>query len=529
MKSPQSIAYSPQWLLAIVASLLLVLSFPGFNIWLLAWIGFVPLLFAVEKQKPFSAFLISYLAGFLFFLGTIYWLMHVSLPGMLVVVAYLSLYFGLFGLIVNIEFRSKKPNTQYSVLNTLFLIPAAWVALEWLRAHVLTGFGWATIGYSQSFNLPVIQIADITGVYGVSFLIVMSNTGIFLTIKNFKAKKDNVTVLFIAAILILAAFAYGIFRLNNIFTGERLRVAVVQGNIPQKEKWDPRFADMIMAKYELLTRNAASEKPDLIIWPESSVPGFVEQEKELFEKVRNLSIEINTQLLVGSPRYEDTKTGTVYYNSAFLFLKDGRIQDHYDKLHLVPFGEYVPLKNLFFFVHKFAPRPIGDFSAGKEFTVFKFFVVRTAKEKEMNWQFMKKASFSSLICFEDIFPDIARGFVNRNANFLVNITNDAWFGKSSAAYQHAQASIFRAVENRINVLRAANTGLSCFIDQKGRIVGRVASDGKDLFVGGFKVNDIILSRIKTIYTIYGDIFAYLCLFFAIWRIIRFLKIDFRRP
>lgn len=467
----------------------------------------VPLFFALENQKPLRAFLLSYLTGFLFFLGTIYWLIHVSLPGMIAVAAYLALYFGLFGLIVNYS----QLQTLYS---QLFLIPAAWVTLEWIRSHALTGFGWALLGYSQSYNLPMIQIADIFGAYGVSFIIVMLNAAIFFAIKNFRNKNEFFIPIVMAAVLITAVFGYGTFRLNNVFTGERLKVSVVQGNIPQDQKWDARFTEKIIERYHTLTVSLAAQRPDLIIWPETSVPGFIENQKSLLEWVSGLAKLADAPLLAGAPRYEEVNGRELYYNSAFLFLKDGSLARHYDKIHLVPFGEYVPLKSLFFFVHRFAPRPIGDFVGGKEFTVLRFPVERSVKEKDHNWKLMKKIGFGCLICFEDIFPDLARGFVKNNAGFLVNITNDAWFGKSSAAYQHAQASVFRAVENRINVIRAANTGLSCFIDQKGRIVSKVSKEDKDLFIDGFRTQEIVLSRTRTVYTVYGDIFAYLCIFFT---------------
>jgi apolipoprotein N-acyltransferase len=516
-KSFQLSAFSHQSLFAVTSALLLILSFPGFNFWILAWVALVPLFFALENQKPLAAFLISYFTGFLFFLGTIYWLAHVSLPGMFIVVAYLALYFGFFGLIINYS--------QLSTLNSqLFLIPAAWVALEWARSYVFTGFGWALLGYSQSRNLPIIQIADISGAYGVSFLIAMFNVAAFLAIKNLRDKREYLLPVAMAAVLIVAAYGYGLFRLNNIFTGEKLKVSVVQGNIPQGQKWDERFAEEITGKYRALTESAAAEEPELIIWPETSVPGFIEDERELLEGVKGLAVDIGTPLLVGAPRYEATKAGELYYNSAFLFLKDGSLARHYDKIHLVPFGEYVPLPSLFFFVHRFAPRPIGDFVGGKEFTVLRFPVERSVKEADRNWKLMKRVGFGCLICFEDIFPDLARNFVKNDAGFLVNITNDAWFGKSSAAYQHAQASVFRAVENRVNVVRAANTGLSCFIDQKGRIVSKVSKEGEDLFIDGFKAHEIVLSRARTVYTAYGDVFAYLCIFFTVFYLSRSTRI-----
>lgn len=501
---------------AVASALLLILSFPGFNLWILAWAALIPLFFALEDCKPLKAFLISYLTGFIFFSGTIYWLIHVTLPGMIFVAAYLAVYFGLFGLIVNFVMRAK---SDYA----FGVFAAAWVALEWIRSHALTGFGWANLGYSQSFNLPIIQIADIFGVYGVSFLIVLFNAAVYTAIKNFRKKDQFFVPIAMTAVLITIALGYGIYRLNNVFTGEKLKVAVVQGNIPQDKKWDESFAATIMERYGALTRSCAKDKPDLIIWPETSVPGFVENEPDLLERVRALAMEANAPLLVGAPRYEKTERGEHYYNSAFLFLKDGSLAGHYDKMHLVPFGEYVPLKDLFFFVHRFARRPIGDFVGGEQFTVLKFMLERSIKDKDRNWKLVKKVGLGCLICFEDIFPELASGLVKNNAGLLVNMTNDAWFGLSSAAYQHAQASIFRAVENRVNVIRAANTGLSCFVDQKGRIIAKVSNEGKDLFVDGFKSCEIVLSRTRTIYNVYGDILPYLCIFFTVFYIIRLTK------
>ena len=530
---PSSIVYRLS--LTVMSAVLLILSFPGFNFWIFAWAAFIPLFFAIEGLKPLKAFFICYLTGFLFFLGTIYWLIHVTLPGMIVVVAYLALYFGFFGLIINNYLRTTndpEPLTTFGFgarerrtanHSLLFTIPAAWVALEWVRTHALTGFGWNLLGYSQSFNLPAIQIADMSGAYGVSFIIMMFNAAIYMFIRHFKVYKEAYVPMAVTVITLAVIFGYGIFRLNNAFTGERLKVAIVQGSIPQYEKWDSRFTDMILSRYEGLTKKAALEKPDLVIWPETSIPGFVENEENLSSYVKDIVAGINTPLFAGAPRYEEIKGGASYYNSAFLFLKDGSAGGHYDKMHLVPFGEYVPFKNLFFFVHKFAPRPIGDFTAGKDFKVFQFLLQRTSKDQNYSWKLIKKVGFSCLICFEDVFPDLARQFAGRNTDFLVNITNDGWFGKSSAAYQHAQASIFRAVENRTNVLRAANTGLSCFIDQKGRLTASVTEDGKDLFVPGFKVHEIILSRTRTVYTVYGDVFAYACILFTAWYTVRNLK------
>lgn len=489
--------------LSILSSVLLIISFPDLNLWLFAWAALLPLFFAIDGQKPIRAFVTAYFTGALFFLGTVYWLIHVTLPGMIATVLYLAVYFGVFGLII-------APAVSRPSYLSLFVIPSVWTTLEYFRSHVFSGFGWNLLAHSQSHNLPMIQIADTAGSYGVSFLIVLINTAIFFTIKDMRRRNYSTLYPAIAIAFIFLAAGYGVLRLNNIFTGERLKVAVVQGNIAQNEKWDSVFRQAIIDKYEALTAAAAKEAPDLIIWPESSVPGFLEIEEDLFRRVSRAAKGAHAALLVGEPR-QSPGNEDIYYNSATLFDKDGKQIGNYDKVHLVPFGEFIPAKGIFSFVEKFTKATIGDFSPGKEYTVFKFAVERNRKADDYRWRLVKNVKFSVLICFEDIFPGISRQFVRSGANFLVNITNDAWFGNTCAPYQHVQSSVFRAVENRVNVVRAANTGVSCFIDQKGRIIGSVGSGGKNIFVDGFKIEDIVLTKTRTFYTIYGDLFAYLCI------------------
>lgn len=500
--------------LAILSAVLLILSFPNFNVSYFAWVAFIPLLFAIENKDPREAFRTAYLTGTVFFLGTVYWLVHVTLPGMVLVVLYLGLYFGAFGFILS----RAKAITGYRLL---FFIPALWVALEWLRSHLLGGFGWALLAHSQSKALAIIQISDMTGAYGTSFLVMLVNTALYMTIKSLRERKtQKLPYLVVAVAILYLSVTYGIVRIKNIFTGEALKVAIVQGNIPQDKKWDPGFKSGILDKYDRLTGQANKEKPDLIVWPETSVPGFLGYEKDVSERMKTLAVSTGTHLLVGAPSAEGDWDRI--YNSAVLLSGEGRVVDRYDKIHLVPFGEYVPFKKVFSFVEKFAKSPIGDFSAGKKYTVFKFFIERRSEGSGASWKLLKKAKFSSLICFEDIFPDLTRKFIKEGAVFLVNITNDAWFGNTSAPYQHAQCSVFRAVENRVNVIRVANTGLSCFIDQKGRVTDTVSSDGRELFVEGFKTKDIILTPTRTFYTVYGDIFAYGCILYVIFCLVSFL-------
>jgi apolipoprotein N-acyltransferase len=432
--------------------------------------------------------------------------MHVTLPGMIIVVMYLALYFGLFGILLSFILKRSK------AIPLLFFIPALWTTLEFIRSHAFSGFGWVLLGHSQSTNLPVIQIADILGSYGVSFLVVMTNAAIFLTIKDFRRKNYSTHCLGLALLVIFLSLSYGTLRVKNIFTGDMLRVAVVQGNIPQSQKWDAGFRQAILDKYEHLTKRAAEKRPDLIIWPETSVPGFLESEEEIFKRVKSIVLGVRTPLFIGAP--SEGEDG-YYYNSALLFDAGSKITGRYDKIHLVPFGEYIPFKGVFSFVENFAPNPIGDFRSGNDYKVFKVYSERSYSDEEKRWKARRSSGFSCLICFEDIFPELSRRFVKNGARFLVNMTNDAWFERTSAANQHKQSSVFRAVENRVNVVRAANTGVSCFIDQKGEVTDEVSEKGSNIFVDGFAVHDIILTHTRTFYTRFGDLFAIGCAIFTV--------------
>lgn len=418
---------------------------------------------------------ISFLTGFLFFLGLTHWLYHVTWPGMFLLVFYLSLYVVLFGM--GVAFLSDR-----GFLLGILTLPSLWVALEFLRSHLLTGFGWGLLGYSQWRFLPFIQIADVTGAYGVSFLVMLGNVTLYHLIRWDHSKKGRLFLVIGMAVIFFSTLFYGKIRLQTLLSPSTLRVSVIQGNIPQDLKWDASARDLVMKKYEHLTELAALNTPDIIFWPETSVPGFLPDEKDLLDRLVALSQKIKTYLLVGTPWNE----GGVTYNSA-LFLKGGKILERYDKLHLVPYGEFIPFEDTFPFMRDWIVT--GDFYPGKEETVFRH----------------PKGSFSVLVCFEDIFPELVRRF--QGSDFLVNITNDAWFGESGAPFQHAQASVFRAVENRKTVLRIANTGYTCLIDPKGRILQDLRVEGEALFVTGFRTWDVSFSQSKeeTFYSRYGDL------------------------
>lgn len=465
------------FLICIFSSALLALSFPTANLWILAWLGFVPLFFAIRNTSKKRAFLVSYLTGVLFWLGTIFWLHHVSWPGFIGLVLYLSLYFGIFGICFNLFSKSSRLST-FNIL----LVPAVWTSFEFLRSTGPTGFGWALLGYSQYLNIPLIQIADVTGVWGVSFLVMMVNVAVYAVM----TKQSRITgTAVLTFLLVLFSLSYGFYKLYLLPTPGQvpLRISIVQGNIPQEQKWDEEFKDLILARYEILTEKAAREEPDLIIWPETALPGLMSDNPVLLIRISALAKHIKTPLLIGAVTTDSTSYTRNYYNSALLVSEKGRIVKQYDKRNLVPFGEYIPFERYIPFFRYVIDKPIGDYTPGDAYTIFELKNPRLRR---------RVTRFGVLICFEDTFPRLVRQFVNDGADFMINCTNDAWFMRSSAPYQHAQASVFRAVENRVPVVRAANTGLSCFIDKYGRIYDKVMVDDRDIFVVGYKTSNIAL-------------------------------------
>ncbi|MDD5130066.1 MAG: apolipoprotein N-acyltransferase [Candidatus Omnitrophica bacterium] len=487
-------------ILSIFAAALLSLSFSSFSVfgaslWLFAWCGFIPLFIALENKSLRQAMFIALSCGIFFWAFTVYWLIHVTLLGQSILILYLSVYFAIFGGAVYFS-------RFLSAGRCLLFLPASWVLLEYVRSYLFTGFPWALIGFSQYRNLPVIQIADITGAWGVCFLIVLVNTALYL----FLRKSAGIKILFFSVFALILSLSYGVVRLNykSVWCNpkEQVKVSVVQGNIFQDLKWDRRAVSFIQSRYRGLTVAAAADKPELIIWPESSVPGLWGRDDLEFMQVFSLAGQLNTNLLAGAVAYSNQN----YFNSALLINGKGIPVATYSKLHLVPFGEYIPLKNIFPFLETIAP--IGDIQPGREYTIFN-----------------QPANFGVLICFEDLFPELSREFVKRGARFLVNITNDAWYKESSAAYQHCAASVFRSVENRVYLARAANTGISGFIDPSGKISATVRDAlGKDIFVQGYSSQSICLAGgNRTIYNRYGNFFPVFCLLFNACVIISFLR------
>jgi apolipoprotein N-acyltransferase len=340
-------------------------------------------------------------------------------------------------------------------------------------------------------------MADITGSYGLSFVILLVNATLFKVLQQWSKRTFPFKEVIITVILLLGFLIYGYFKMRSVdhqmTQDPPLKVGLVQGNIDQSIKWDESFQMETLKIYDKLSLRVSGEKPDLIIWPETATPFFFQDAKEYQPFILDIPKKTNAFLLFGSPSYKILREKANHYNSAYLVSPSGERIGKYDKIHLVPFGEYVPMQNLLFFLGSLG-EGIGDFKSGKE--IFNFS--------------LPQGKFGVVICFEIIFPDLCRRFVKSGANFLVTITNDAWFGRTSAPYQHISIATFRAVENRVYIARAANTGITGLIDPKGKIVNQ-----GEIFTEEAINGTIRLSSQKTFYTLYGDIFAWVCSILAI--------------
>jgi apolipoprotein N-acyltransferase len=494
-KSDKTAVSRRAYLLAALSGTLLALSFPRPGLSLLAWFAFVPLLIAMSRKGPHSAFKLGLVCGLVAYGGILYWVnivmttygklnWTVSFSLYIFLSAYLALYVGV------VAFFTRRG--EEAGISPLLSFPFLWVGLEYVRAFILTGFPWALLGYTQYRTLPLIQIADITGVYGLSFLIAFANVVIYRIIRGMARKGGAAYPAGSAALLVLllvATLGYGFYRLKTPERGEPFRVALTQGNIPQDVKWDPAYQDATISVYEKLSRQACAGGSDLVVWPESAAPFYVQSDVKYTARIKALASELKTCMVVGSPAFEMDRQKTRYLNSAFLLAPDGELLGRSDKMHLVPFGEYVPLAKLLPFVNKMVAG-IGDFSPGSALTPLN----------------TGKGMIGVLVCFEGIFPELSREYVRAGSRLLVNITNDAWFGRSSAPYQHLSMTVFRAVENRVPLVRAANTGITSIIDSRGHIRGMT-----QIFKETYLTGEVRLGERGSLYTRFGDLFALVCL------------------
>jgi apolipoprotein N-acyltransferase len=385
----------------------------------------------------------------------------------------------------------------------LLTLPITWTAAEWLRSFFPVGFPWNLLGYTAYRNLSLIQFAEFTGVYGISALIVFFNAVIY-TVLTAPPRDHRVKVWGLSALtaLMVAAVLFGDVRMGQLARSTprgKLTVAMVQGDIPQSIKWDPAFRPNSFNVYLSQSQAAARHHPNVIIWPEAAAAFYVQptalyppmlaDDAAYRQRLLELARRIGVPILFGAPAFGIADGQVNSYNRAYLVSSQGKIVDYYDKIDLAPFAEYVPGREFFgYFVNKIVVG-LGEFVPGRRQTLFD----------------VAGAKLGVLICYEGIFPDLARRAVKAGADVLVNITNDAWYGDSSAPYQLLAMSALRAVETHTPMVRVANTGISAVIQPDGAIIDRTR-----LFTRGTEVETVPWRHATTLYTDLGDWFAELC-------------------
>ncbi len=493
----------------LVSGLLLTAAFPKIGLDGLAWAALVPLLWGLNGVRPGEAFRRGIFFGIAHFLSLLYWLV----PTMVIyghLPAYLSIaILFLFAAILSLVFVAPLAYgfalAGRTPAKALLLFPVFWVAAEFLRSFLFTGFPWELIGYSQYRRLHLIQILDIFGVYGLSGLIAFTNAALLLgclaaTGKPWCGKPVGGRFAFAgiaaATALIGLTWIYGEIRIAQIdqlaADAPKARVAVIQGNIEQSQKWEPAFQKAAIEKYLRLSLSTRADRPELIVWPESAAPFYFLAEVPPTRMVMQGIAEAATHFLIGAPAFKVRGEKADYYNSAYLVGPRTEVLGRYDKAHLVPYGEYTPFKEFLPFLGKIVEH-VGDFKAGET-------------GKTLEWMGHR---LGIQICYEIIFPGLAREQVRNGANLLITITNDAWYGRTAGPYQHFSLAVLRAVENRRVLARSANTGISGFIDPVGRPLGLTP-----LMEEAAVVRELPLLDTRTFYTCWGDVFAGACLLIA---------------
>ena len=479
------------FLLSILTGILVALSFPKINAFYLIWIAFIPLIYSVLNNSVKNSLVYGFVSGFTCNLISLYWIFpfiqyNTNSITQSVIVSfllwgYMAVYFCLWA-----GFLSYTRRHLYPFLSIIFAA-CVWVALEFLRTYFLTGFPWNLLGYSQNKFLPMIQIADIFGAYGISFSIIAVNMLLYYRLYSKTNKNKHILT---AVLIVLLLLSYGVLRMGkfNISYGDKTTVAIVQPNIDQYKKWDNEYKNEILETLGNNIKNFGSEKIDMIIYPETALPGFVQNDSEIQGLIKNIS---NTGVfcMIGGPSINNGKI----YNSIYAVNVNGYLNIH-DKNHLVIFGEYIPFRTI---LSKFFGilNSLGDFSKGTEMNVYND----------------GKITVGPTICSENFFPSFSRRLSYKGARILTNHTNDAWFFDTFAPYQHFVMNIFRAVENRKSVIVSANSGLSGIIDASGRTILETKINQNVSLIGNAYQNDYI-----SVYTKMGDILPVICILFTLF-------------
>lgn len=528
-------------ILIIISGLLTAFVFPAVfgsvyfpNLGFLAWVSLVPLFVTIRNTGPRKSFLYTFLASVIFYGISLYWLYtalntyghlegYVSVAVLALLIVVLASYISLAPMFA--AFVEKKTG-----VNRFWTLPLFWVVCEIARNYgPCNGFPWGNITNSQYAYLPIIQIVDIIGVYGLTYIMIavnvcvadVSRSGVLASMHlpasslggsdvegaETPTRQHVMTKILFACTLLIFTIVYGYFRIHYIDKQQSvwpsIRVALIQGNIPQEDKWRPGLESEQLEPYKKFTKTLENSNVNLIVWPEASYPWTVSTSKEnLPPEMLGLNNFKNNKgpyllmggltLRAGEGGHLEQAEGRYLYNSMLLLDNSGDILGRYHKVHLVPFGEYVPYKKILFFAKKLTA-PVGNFAEGRILEPL----------------FTDNYQIAGLVCYEDLFPEIARALVKNGANFIAVITNDAWYGRSSAAFQHLAISVFRAVENRRFMVKAANSGVTAVVDPVGRVISKTG-----IFEDGMIVSGVKLGTGNSLYTKFGDWFAYACCLIA---------------
>jgi apolipoprotein N-acyltransferase len=478
-----------EYLLAALSGVLLALSFPKFGHPAVAFIALVPLLVALRGASPRRGFTLGLIAGFIHYAGTVYWtgatvstfgglpvFVAVIVAGLLAL--YMAAYIAVFGAITATLIR------RFHGAG-LWLAPAVWVTMEYLRGILIGGFPWIPLGNTMVTFLPIAQLASLVGVQGLSLFVAVLNVG--FAVAAISSGRRRTIGAAVSILLILAVSVWGGLRLaaNTLTHGAPIKVGLIQGNIAQTDKWNPDRAGMILDRYLQLSNQAVNNGAQFLIWPESSTPFYFEEDAA-GGMVRGMVRTLGVPLLLGSDEIEPGDPPK-HYNAAFMLDTHGTTAAVYRKIHLVPFGEYVPFQQLLFFVGPLVDA-VSAFSRGTRVTMMP----------------VEGHMVSTAICYEVTYPALQREAVRQGSELLTTITNDAWYGDSSAAYQHFEMAVMRAIEQGRYLVRSANTGISGIVDPYGRVLIRT-----NLFETVAVVGEARFVQARTVYATIGDLAAYL--------------------
>ncbi|MFC1651160.1 apolipoprotein N-acyltransferase [Candidatus Latescibacterota bacterium] len=476
----------------LISAIILGCAYPPVGLGFLAYVGLIPMIFVLRSMTTRQVLLWSFVMGLIFHVITVSWIRHITWIGMVFSVIALSFFYTL-------PFIFSKPIIKIYPKKGILLFPFAVAGFEWIRSFDVLAFPWMILGNSQTYYPRLIQFADITSAYGVSFWVAMINVSVYFLIMRRTFSRWIFLVL-----LFVLPFMYSWAVINAGQDGtKKITVALIQGNVFPDQKWGLGKQFWNLQLYEDMSIEAMAEHPDLIVWPETATPVYLLETASFRHMVQSLVDSINVPILTGTPSidYKSEKK----WNSAAYFLPGQFEVERYDKINLVPFGESIPFNSIFPALNKIQ---LGQANWDKG-------------SKPVVFSSPELPPFNVAVCFESIFPDLIRKFVIRGSRFIVVITNDVWFGPYSSPIQHAMISSLRAIEFHLPVVRCANTGISMVIDRYGRVTDKTKTFERDILIG-----DITPGTKKTVYARFGNIFSLFCLVISLASNIFYIKIKY---